>query len=249
MITKALFVLGPVTLILGLLQSSTGLIVTGAWWLVLAPAFARYRAGAQAARDSGATTVPAGMALTGTALLLAAGLPALSIGLTQWRISGQVWPWLPLIVGAALTALAVITTAMYFLGSGIIAVVGEPPTVPARIVVVSSRQTGTYINEMPRIEFVLDVTPEGGDTYRVTKKATVPFTALGSIQPGGGFDAKVVGPDDPTNMEIEWSSPLEGPAPAGSVEDRLRELGALRDQGLVSAEEYESQRQRLLDSI
>ena len=119
---------------------------------------------------------------------------------------------------------------------------------PARIVVVSSKQTGTYINEMPRVEFVLDVTPQGAARYQVTKRATVPFTALGAIQPGDGFEALVVGPQDPTNMEIDWSSPIPS-AQAGSLSDRLRELDDLRTQGLITDAEHATQRQRILDSL
>lgn len=37
--------------------------------------------------------------------------------------------------------------------------------------------------------------------------------------------------------------------PSKSTEDRLQELQALKDKGLVSAEEYEAQRQKIVGSI
>jgi len=86
------------------------------------------------------------------------------------------------------------------------------------------------------------------DTYRVAKKATVPFAALGGIQPGGTFEATVVGADHPTSMDIDWST-VSGPGPSESVEDRLTHLDALLQQGLVTAEEHASQRRRILDAL
>lgn len=256
--TKSLFVLGPVAMLAGVWRSSIGLTVVGAVWFVLAFACEQHRTRAQAALDAAKASAEAGGSakpeistatfLRGTALFLLAGVPALVIGLTGWQIDEAEWRWLPLVVGAIITALAVISALLFLLGSGISAVVGEPPTVPARIVVVSSKQTGVYVNEMPRLEFVLDVTPQGAATYRVTKRATVPFTALGAIQPGEGFEALVVGPEDPTNMEIDWSSPIPS-ARAGSPSDRLRELDDLRSQGLITDDEHAAQRQRILDAI
>lgn len=105
------------------------------------------------------------------------------------------------------------------------------------------------INDMPRIEFVLDVTPEGAATYRVTTKATVPFTALGVIQPGDGFAARVVGEHDPTRMDIDWDAPIRAHRGPGSLAERLRHLDDLHAQGVIGADEHEQQRRRLLDTL
>lgn len=248
---KVLFVAGPVAMVLGVWRSSLGLTVVGLLWFVLSFACHRHgrtlRAAMKEKSDPSGVTVP--MVVTGAVLYLCAGVPAIVVGLTQWEISDPDLRWIPIVIGGAVTALALLSTGLYLLGSGLQAVVGEPPTVPATIAVVSSRQTGTYINEMPRIEFVLDVTPEGGTTYQVTKKATVPFTAIGAIQPGCGFRAKVVGPEDPTNMEIDWESPVGAATPTEPLADRLKELDTLRDQGLVTEAEHAEQRRRLLDSL
>ena len=118
-------------------------------------------------------------------------------------------------------------------------------TTPAwKIVVVDNAST----DATPRIEFVLDVKPETGAPYQVTKKATVPFTAIGSLAPGKGFQAKVAGAEEPTSMEIDWDSPLQDPS-ADSLDDRLRRLDDLKAQGLVTETEYDTQRRRLLDSL
>lgn len=250
MVTKALLVLGPLALVAGIVQSSVGLEVVGGLWSVMGLVFYRYAKSRSRTGDEQPAQPGMRDIVSGAVLMLLAGLPALVVGIVKWRIEEPHWYLLPLAVGAALTALAVLSTALYALGSGISAVAGEPPTVPATLVVVSSEQTGTYINEMPRIEFVFDVTPNGGATYRVTKKATVPFTALGSVQPGGRFTALVVGQADPTNMDIDLASATGGTASADEpLADRLRELDKLRDQGLVSEAEHAEQRQRLLDSL
>jgi len=124
------------------------------------------------------------------------------------------------------------------------AAAGRPGTMTIR----SMRETGTYINERPRIEFELTVEPDGLPAYELTKKATVPHTALGSLRVGDGFRAKV-DPEKPESIEIDWGSPIRGGDGADDTADRLDRLEVLRREGAITAEEYDRQRQRILDAI
>lgn len=251
MIAKVLLVLGPLTLGLGLWRPSDGFAVVGGVWIVAGVAAAWYARRAQAAIDAApaaSKTVSAGNFLIGTAVLLLGGVPALLIGITEWEISDAGWRWLPLVVGGVLTGVAVLSGLMYLLGAGVEAAAGPAPTIPGAIVIEGMEQTGVYVNNKPRIAFRLLVRPDEGAEYRVTKKATVPFTAVGGLAIGKGFRATVAGPEDPTNMDIDWSAPVAA-EPVEGLSDRLAELEDLRSKGLVSQAEYDAQRRRLLDSL
>lgn len=84
--------------------------------------------------------------------------------------------------------------------------VGDP-VYPAKVTIEAKRQTGTYVNELPRIEFDLLVEPEGMPAYRVTKKAAVPYTALADIAIGSGFRARVMQGHE-QRISIDWDSPV-----------------------------------------
>lgn len=262
MIGRVLVLLGPLTVVAGIWRGSSGLVAVGGLWFLLAFAILRNSYRLKAAvderkklKESTGTEPPGPIVsmssfLLSTATLLLAGVPAIVVGAGRIGIADADadWRWLPLVGGIVITGIALLSALLFLLATGITTAVGPPPTIPAEIVIVSMKQTGTYINEMPRIEFVLDVTPETGAPYQVTKKATVPFTAIGSLAPGKGFKAKVAGAEEPTSMEIDWDSPLQDPS-ADSLDDRLRRLDDLKAQGLVTDAEYDTQRQRLLDSL
>jgi hypothetical protein len=184
---------------------------------------------------------------------LACGLSAMAVGYFQLGFDAghATWHWLPLVAGIPPTALAVIGLAMYGLGAAATATVGEPPTIAAVLVIRSVRDTGVYVNEKPRLEFDLEVRPEGMQPYRVTKRATVPFAALAHLRVGDGFRATVAGPGDPTNMDIDWAAPVPatGPVPDDEPAQRLRQLEELLRQGLVTEAEYRSQRARIIGSV
>jgi hypothetical protein len=224
-VARILLVLGPCTLVVGAWRGSAGLVAVGGAWFLLSFACGwhgrRLRAELAGHRATPAQPAATGQPVSmrtfvrGTVLVLLAGLPAVAVG--GWRIGidrGDAdWRWLPLVAGGALTAMAVVAALMFLLGAGVLAVAGPPPTIPAEVVIVSMKQTGTYVNNQPRVEFVLDVRPDGGSTYRVTKKATVPLLALGSLGIGRGFKALVAGPGEPTDMDIDWDAPLPADPP------------------------------------
>ena len=214
----------------------------------------------------------------GSLLLLAIGLPSLAVGLLQVGIDADhaAWRWLPIVVGGVDLALLAITVLMYAAGAGASAAaeaIGVPEA-PATVWIRSVRETGAFVNERPRMEFELLVEPDrstGMASYEVTKKATVPFTAMASLRVGDGFRALVLGPEKPTSMTIQWDSPVAAgqgvdavasasPAPPRDAADtastgsadvsvRLDELDRLHAEAKITDEEYQEQRRRILGSL
>lgn len=188
-----------------------------------------------------------------TLLFVALGVPSLLVGILELGIDPDDadWRWFPLVVGGYALFVGVVGGAMFLAGSAIESAAGPTPTIPATLWITAVRETGTYINERPRLEFELRIEPDaatGVPEYQVTKKATVPFTAIGSVQVGHGFRALVAGPEDPTSMEIAWDEPVGG-AGTETVAARLAALDQLKADGSISADEYEVQRARILDSL
>lgn len=188
-------------------------------------------------------------------LVLGAG--SLAIGLLEvgFEDPDTNWRWLPVTVGALACFFAVIPGLMYATGSGMLAAVNAvtgDPQHPGTVTIEGSRETGTYINERPRLEFDLLVEPDGAEPYRVTKKATVPATAMGNIRIGDGFHA-LVDLEDHDAIAIDWQRPIPGAGRATAdgedVGERLEELERLRGDGLVTDAEYDEQRRRILGSI
>jgi len=188
-----------------------------------------------------------------TILFIALGVPSLVVGIMELGISADDtnWRWLPIAVGGYALFIGVVGGFLFLAGSAIEAKTGPAPTIPATLWITAVKETGTYINERPRLEFEFRVEPDaatGVAAYEVTKKATVPFTAMGSLKVGDGFQATVAGPEDPTSMEIAWDQPVATPAES-DVATRLAALDQLKAEGAVSEEEYQSQRMRILGSL
>lgn len=252
--------LGVVTAAIGLVLSESGLSAIGVLWVVLGPIMRQHGRRLEAQKDATGKPDLSGRTFAfGTLLWLALGVPSLLVGLLKLGISpeNENWRWLPIIIGALALGIGGLGGLLYATGSAIGAVNknSPQPTVPATIRIRSSKETGTFINERPRLELELTVEPEpssGVAAYEVTKLATVPFTALGSLRVGDGFAATVVGPESPTAMEIHWDQPIaaQGSAePAADVPERLAELDRLHRAGKVTEEEYSAQRERILGSL
>jgi hypothetical protein len=261
--------LGVVTTAIGLALSVPGLIGIGAFWVVMGLVAREYRnrleERAPAAEPAVETPVPAtsrtrlpvdGKSFAvGTALWLAIGIPSVVVGAFGIGIGAEHagWRWLPIVVGGLALAIGVIGGLMYGLGSAVLATgSGAKADKPATLWIRKVTETGTYVNERPRLEFELHVEPDAGTglaAYDTTKKATVPFTAMGSLRVGDGFRAKVVGPDEPTAMEIDWSSPVTTGGSTDDVSARLDELDRLHREAKITDEEYQAQRGRILGSL
>ena len=268
--------LGAVTAGIGLALDVPGLIAIGLFWMVMGlPVRAHGRklkalrapspeSGTES-RTSGPTPPLDGRTFwLGTLLWLALGVPSLAVGILELGINAEheEWRWLPIIVGGFALGIGVIGGVLYLMGSAALAVGSSehPPDIPAVLRIRAVRETGTYINERPRMEFDFLVEPDPATSqasYAVTKKATVPFTAMAFLRVGDGFKALVAGPKDPTTMEIHWDQPVPGSATTADAQTdqqldtsaRLDELEQLRRDGKVTEAEYEAQRQRILGSL
>ncbi len=254
--------LGVVTALIGVFLGIPGLIGVGALWVVVGLVVWRF---VQPRMKDKKTTVDAVTFTIGTVIYMVLGIPSLLVGALLIGIptEHEGWRWLPVAIGVFAVGIGVISGILYLTGSALGAVAGEgEATVPATLWIRSVRETGTYINNRPRLELELRVEPDAATEvapYDVTKKATAPFTAMGSLRVGDGFRATVAGPEDPTTMEIDWDSPVSGtsstsstagaPAEAGEVSDRLARLDELRRLDQVTVEEYEEQRQRILGTL
>lgn len=261
-----LAVLGGLTVALGLALTETGLIAIGAFWVLLGSIMRLHGRRVLALKGGDAELVVDGKPVVdartfavGTLLWFVLGVPSLLVGLLELGITSDhtQWRWLPLVVGALALGVGGISGVLYLLGTAVSAKAQQSPrpTIPATITIRSAAETGTFINERPRLSLELLVEPERGSAmaaYEVTKLATVPYTALGSLGVGDGFRALVHGPDRPTVMDIHWDHPIAGrttSAPSGEVPARLAELDELHRAGQVSDEEYRAQRERILGSL
>lgn len=212
--------LGVITAAVGIGLDLPGLIAIGVYWALLGPFMRRHGLRLQELQAASPDKKPPIDARTfafGTALWALLAVPSLLVGILELGISAEHagWRWLPIAVGGLAAVIGGVGATLYLLGSAVGAVadhVGVPQT-PAALRILSVKETGTFVNERPRLEFAFQVTPDsstGMAPYEVIKKATVPFTALGSIRVGDGFRALVVGPEEPSAMEIAWDQPLPG---------------------------------------
>jgi hypothetical protein len=255
--------LGVATIVAGAVVRSTGLVGIGAWWIVMGLLARQHAKRLQgAAADADAPGEPAaskgpdlsrGTFARGTLLWIAIGLPAVLVGALLLGIDegDEPWRWLPIGVGGLALSIGVLGGLLFVLGSALSGTTTSRK-VPATVWVLSTEETGTFINDRPRLAFRLRVEPDPGTgvtAYDVEKKATVPFTAMGSLRVGEGFRATVAGPDDPTSMDISWDQAV-GPAGGGAdASARLEVLDRLRSEGRITAEEHAAQRARILESL
>jgi hypothetical protein len=137
-------------------------------------------------------------------------------------------------------------------------------------VVVSVEDTGVTINDNPHVKMTIRAEPPGEAPFTFEKKATVSRVRI----PRAGDSCVVF--YDPANRETNngitfdpvpgFPLPRPGGAPAaaqpaagaarGTVADdeddpltKIAKLGELRDKGLVTPEEFEAQKKRLLSEL
>ncbi|MCX6396367.1 MAG: SHOCT domain-containing protein [Propionibacteriales bacterium] len=253
--------LGVITAVIGIGLDLPGLLGIGVYWALLGPVVRRDGRRLQELRQAVPGTTPPIDGRTfayGTLLWALLAVPSLLVGLLDLGIDAEHadWRWLPIVVGGLAAGVGGIGSVLYLLGSAV-QTVGDQlgvPDVPATLRILSVRETGTFVNERPRLEFVFQVVPDQASAlapYEVTKKATVPFTSMGALRVGDGFRALVVGPDDPTRMEIGWDQPLPATDVTGAadVAARLEALEQLRTAGTVTEAEYAEQRERILGTL
>ena len=269
--------LGGVTAGIGIALDVPGLIGIGVFWVVMGfPLRAHARklklgrttspeGSTESSTPGSAPAVDGRTFALGTLLWLVLGVPSLAVGVLEIGIAAEheEWRWLPIIMGGFALVIGVVGGVLYLAGTAVATVgtSGPQPDIPAVVRIRAVSETGTYINERPRLEFDFLVEPDpatGLASYEVTKKATVPFTAMASLRVGDGFRALVAGSEDPTSMEIHWDEPVPESARTGDgqtdlpsldVSSRLDELEQLYRDGKVTEPEYQAQRQRILGSL
>lgn len=121
--------------------------------------------------------------------------------------------------------------------------------------VLSVDDTGVTINNNPRVRMTVRAEPPGEPPFDLVKTATVSRVQI--PRPGDRCTVFYDPADRQSKNGITFD-PVPGspPAPAQGVPhedgdplEKIAKLGRLRDQGLVTAEEFEQQKQRLLKEI
>lgn len=79
-------------------------------------------------------------------------------------------------------------------------------------------QTGTYINNQPRVKLRLRIQAPGVIPFETEDTVTVPLIALGALQPGRPLTV-VLDPADPKEFVIDWSGNSGGPPITFQTED------------------------------
>ncbi len=90
--------------------------------------------------------------------------------------------------------------------------------VRGRADILEMTQTGSYINNQPRVKFRLRIEAPGILPYEADGTVTVPLIALGSLQPGRPLTV-VLDPADPQKFVIDWSGNSAGPPIMFQMED------------------------------
>jgi hypothetical protein len=75
-------------------------------------------------------------------------------------------------------------------------------------------QTGMFMNENPQVEMDLMVQVPGRPPYAAKRKQFVPLILLGRLSTGSPLSVRV-DPADPSNVEIDWDTPLPVAATGG----------------------------------
>ena len=116
---------------------------------------------------------------------------------------------------------------------------------PAEVVEV--KDTGMTVNESPRVKIRLRVEPSDGEPFELERKLVVSRVAI----PRRGERVEVAyDPDDPSDFTFKLSDladdPLGGPAP--DPVEQLAKLADLLEKGLLTREEFDREKGRLLDA-
>lgn len=258
-----LAILGVIAVGVGIGLGTDGLVYAGALWIV-GGIVLRLVVGSK--RDleledaAGATFSDAfgGRRGAGTAWAILVGGASIAIGLVPLGFeSDDAWRWAPVAIGGLMAGLQVLALLMFSAGSGLQSLTGHvgSPDHPAEITLDAVAETGTYINERPRLELELTVRPDGRPSYTVTIKQVVGHAELGSLRPGTTYRG-LVDLDRPDGVKVEWHQPIEDVAPTAptttssdDVAQRLARVDDLLARGVITPDEHATTRREILDDL
>lgn len=120
---------------------------------------------------------------------------------------------------------------------------------PAQARVLAVTQSSMTVNNQPVIKFRLEVQPPGGLPFEGEQSSIVPLVNLGRVVPGMTVPVRI-DPDHPEQFAIDWDSlPAPGQAAPGTLKDKLAQLEESLRAGLISEDEYQAARRRVLDEL
>ena len=128
--------------------------------------------------------------------------------------------------------------------------------IEAVAIVTNIQDTGTTINNNPRVKLTLNVQPEGGEPFDVTKKVTVSRVNLPRVgdplrvkyyaNAPEGLAVQKRTPEDLAAASAAFAAAPAAAAPALDPLDQIRKLNDLRQQGALSEAEFEAQKAKIL---
>ncbi len=125
--------------------------------------------------------------------------------------------------------------------------------IPATIRILALKRTNVRINDMPRMKIDVEVKPTGHPEFTKTITKALPEFILGRLTPGKTI-AGFVDPLNPTDVLIDLTGDVSGDdesskPPGGDDLDALRRLKTMRDEELISWEEYTAKKAEIMDRM
>jgi len=117
----------------------------------------------------------------------------------------------------------------------------------ATATILEARETGTTVGEHTTLDLLLEIEPDQGEPFQVRLTRAVYRLNADRYQPGASLQVGYAS-RSPDSVRL-LSGPEGSPSGSGSPTDRLEELKALRDKGLITSEEFEKKKQEILDNL
>jgi hypothetical protein len=126
------------------------------------------------------------------------------------------------------------------------------PMIEAQAIITNVEDTGTTVNENPRVKLTMQVQPDGAQPFEVTKKVTVSRVRIPKMcdpirvkyyanHPEGLAVQKRT-----TEDLAAAAAPVLVPVAAVDPLDRIKKLNELRQAGAVTDAEFEAQKAKIL---
>jgi uncharacterized membrane protein len=118
---------------------------------------------------------------------------------------------------------------------------------PADAIVIKGRDTGTTVNNSPKVELLLEVRPENDAPFQVKTTQLVSRLQASLLQSGTSVQV-MYDPADRTKVAL---SSVTGSATAKNSRpaERLDQLSDLKSKGLITEEEYRQKRKDILRDL